>query len=552
MAPPPADDDGQQMIGQIVAGYRLASRIGAGGMGEVYVGEHLRIDRRVAIKLLRVEMSSRTDMVARFFGEARATSSIHHPGIVEVLDCDVQNGRAYIVMELLEGQSLLARMTHDRTFGSDERVALALTAEIASALEAAHRKHIVHRDLKPDNVFLVRDARSAHGFVVKILDFGIAKLLSTDGDGRAGVARTRTGAVLGTPIYMSPEQCRGAAAVDWRADIYSMGCILFELLAGRPPFTYEGFGELIAAHMSEPPPHLLALRPRITPAVAAFVARLLEKDPAHRPQSMEAAGQEIAALLAQITATSEMRARRTEPMPAQAAAPVSHLSEPASGAGGGRLITNPGGTLLADAPMSIDVRDSLAPPDFVDRSQTTLSEMASEEMLGRRTKSRGRGKVWASIVVVAGAAAGVFAYMKNEVGPVAPATSARPVVSATPPPMPIPRTVRVQIGDAPPLLTATVDGRPVALPLVLPAGPETHTVVFRAPGYGDRNLVIDGEADRTLLLGMARLPSPAVERRSRAAPPGATRHHRRVEEEAAPAAPQPPPPLDLDDDERKL
>ena len=130
--------------------------------------------------------------------------------------------------------------------------------------------------------------------MVKILDFGIAKLLSTEGEGHAGIARTRTGALLGTPIYMSPEQCRGAAAVDWRADIYAMGCILFEMLAGRPPFTYEGFGELIAAHISEPPPSLLALRPRITPAVAAFVARLLEKDPARRPQSMEAAGKQIA------------------------------------------------------------------------------------------------------------------------------------------------------------------------------------------------------------------------------------------------------------------
>ena len=132
------------------------------------------------------------------------------------------------------------------------------------------------------------------------------------------IARTRTGALLGTPIYMSPEQCRGAAAVDWRADIYAMGCILFELLAGRPPFNYEGFGELISAHIAEAPPLLLELRPRVTPAVAAFVARLLEKDPAHRPQSMEAAGQQIAALLAQLVATSEMRARETEPMLAAA------------------------------------------------------------------------------------------------------------------------------------------------------------------------------------------------------------------------------------------
>jgi len=595
MPPRPTEDDAapSPMLGQVVAGYRIVSRIGAGGMGEVFVAEHLRIEKRVAIKLLRAEMSSRTDMVARFFSEARATSTIRHPGIVDVLDCDVlPNGRAYIVMELLEGKSLLARMVHDRTFGSDERLALSLTGEIASALEAAHRKHIVHRDLKPDNIFLVdiqpgtrdgfpdprakdsarqaelrpRDQRGPHGFVVKILDFGIAKLLSTESQGHAGIARTRTGALLGTPIYMSPEQCRGAAAVDWRADIYAMGCILFEMLAGRPPFTYEGFGELISAHITEPPPSLMALQPRITPAIAAFVARLLEKDPARRPQSMEAAGQEIAALLAQVIATGEMRARETEPMPAAGSPPPARTSQPPIVAGDARQITGPGGTLVADVLGSIDVRDSLGPPrPLVEKSRTTLSEMAAEEMHGRRPQRRGRGAFWASVAVVgiAGAAAGVFAYLRTDVGPpmatsapvsAAPSQPARALVPAS-----APRTVRLQIGDAPPELTAAVDGRPASLPLVLPAGPAVHSVVFRAPGYGDRNIVVDGTADRTLTLGMSRLPAPeprapatdrpAPERPSRAATSGgsaASRRHRRAEPEAA------PPPLELDDDERKL
>ena len=377
-------------------------------------------------------------MVARFFSEARATSSIRHPGIVEVLDCDVlPNGRAYIVMELLEGKSLLGRMSaRPRPSAATSALALSLTGEIASALEAAHRKHIVHRDLKPDNIFLVEDQRRSHGFVVKILDFGIAKLLSTEGEGHAGIARTRTGALLGTPIYMSPEQCRGAAAVDWRADIYAMGCILFEMLAGRPPFTYEGFGELIAAHISEPPPSLLALQPRITPAVAAFVARLLEKDPARRPQSMEAAGKEIAALLAQVIATSEMRARETEPMPAAAGQPPpSRRSQPPITAGGGRPVTGPGHTLVADPLGSIDVRDSLGPPrPLVEKSQTTLSEMAAEGMHGRRPQRRGRGAVWASIAVVgvAGAAAGVFAYLRTDVAPPPPPVARGGRARATP------------------------------------------------------------------------------------------------------------------------
>ncbi len=595
------------MIGELVAGYRIASRIGAGGMGEVFVAEHLRIDRRVAIKLLRAEMSSRTDMVARFFSEARATSSIRHPGIVEVLDCDVlPNGRAYIVMELLEGKSLLARMVHDRAFGSDERVALSLTGEIASALEAAHRKHIVHRDLKPDNIFLVdiqpgtrdgfpdppakdsarqaelrpRDLGRPHGFVVKILDFGIAKLLSTEGEGHVGIARTRTGALLGTPIYMSPEQCRGATAVDWRADIYALGCILFEMLAGRPPFTYEGFGELISAHITEPPPSLLALQPRITPAIAAFVARLLEKDPARRPQSMEAAGQEIATLHAQLIATSEMRARETEPMPAASGQPSpAQRSQTPITAGGVRPVIGPGHTLVADPLGSIDVRDSLGPPrPLVEKSQTTLSGMAAEGMDGRGPQRRGRGAVWASVAVGrrhrgrgrAGlpAAGAEFAYLSHRSRRAASAPTgsttraSAPVVPTLPAQcgvrVPPPRTVRVQIGDAPPELIATVDGHPASLPLVLPAGPAMHSVVFRAPGYGDRNIVVDGTADRTLTLGMSRLPATeprqpdtdrsAPDRPSRAATSGgsaASRRHRRAEPSEA-------PPLELDDDERKL
>jgi serine/threonine-protein kinase len=476
------------------------------------------------------------------------------------------SGRAYIVMELLEGKSLLGRMVHDRAFGSDERLALSLTGEIASALEAAHRKHIVHRDLKPDNIFLVEDQRALHGFVVKILDFGIAKLLSTEGEGQAGIARTRTGALLGTPIYMSPEQCRGAVAVDWRADIYAMGCILFEMLAGRPPFTYEGFGELISAHIAEPPPELLALQPRLTPAIAAFVARLLEKDPARRPQSMEAAGKEIAALLAQVVATSEMRARETEPMPAAGQPPPVRPSQPPIDGAGERPVTGPGHTLVADAVGAIDVRDSLGPPrPLVEKSRTTLSEMAAEGLHGRRPQRRGRGAVWASLAVigVAGAAAGLFAYLRTDVAPPPPPSARVAAVPPQPARAPAvasaPRTVRVQIGDAPPELTAPVDGHPASLPLVLPAGPAVHSVVFRAPGYGDRNIVVDGTADRTLTLGMGRLPAPepgpaatdrpAPNRPSRAATSGgsaASRRHRRADPSEA------PPPLELDDDERKL
>ncbi len=269
------------MIGETLGSYRIVGRVGTGGMGEVYLAQHTRIDRRAAIKVLLPELSHNQEVVDRFFAEARATSSIHHAGIVEVLDCDVHpSGRAYIVMELLEGESLAGRLARDPAFGHDIGRVLDVTAAVADAVAAAHAKGIVHRDLKPDNIFLAHDARAASGFAVKILDFGIAKLMGGDGDGSRGASmRTRTGSLLGTPAYMSPEQCRGASRVDHRTDIYSLGCIVFEMLAARRPFMYEGFGELISAHLTEPPPSLAGLGVKVAPAIEQWVQRLLAKSP---------------------------------------------------------------------------------------------------------------------------------------------------------------------------------------------------------------------------------------------------------------------------------
>src|SRR3954468_10027689 len=188
------------MIGETLGSYRIVSRLGAGGMGEVYLAEHTRIERRAAIKVLLPQLSSNQEVVERFFSEARATSSIRHRGIVEVLDCDVHpSGRAYIVMELLEGESLGGRLARDPDFGRDVDRVLAVTGAVADAVAAAHAKGIVHRDLKPDNVFLARDDAAPFGFPVKILDFGIAKLMGGaaggGGDGQ-GSMRTRTGSLL--------------------------------------------------------------------------------------------------------------------------------------------------------------------------------------------------------------------------------------------------------------------------------------------------------------------------------------------------------------------
>src|SRR5262245_26807962 len=233
------------VTGTQVGAYRLLEQIGAGGMGAVWLAEHAMLGRRAAVKVLHKDYSARSEIVSRFFNEARAATAISDPGIVQIFDFGHHtDGTAYIVMELLEGETLDRRI---RSRGPMQPTdALRVIRQVATSLAAAHARGIVHRDLKPENVFLVRDMEVVGGERAKILDFGIAKL---QGD-RQGW-RTETAQVMGTPLYMSPEQCRGAGMVDHRTDIYSLGCVLFVLLTGRPPFIAEGAGELIAMHLRE-------------------------------------------------------------------------------------------------------------------------------------------------------------------------------------------------------------------------------------------------------------------------------------------------------------
>jgi eukaryotic-like serine/threonine-protein kinase len=268
------------MIGEQLGNYRVLTKLGEGGMGQVFIAEHVLLGKRAAIKVLLPELSQHGDFVTRFFNEARAASMVKHAGLVDIYDFGKHaSGSAFIVMELLDGESLAGRLRRERALPEPE--ALEIARQIAGALEATHRKGIVHRDLKPDNVFLVPDENVPGGCRVKILDFGIAKL----SDGPATGTKTRTGAVMGTPTYMAPEQCRGAGSVDHRADVYSLGCMIFEMLAGQPPFVREGIGDLIAAHIHEAPP-LLQERVGVSPAVASLVAAMLAKKAEERVSTM--------------------------------------------------------------------------------------------------------------------------------------------------------------------------------------------------------------------------------------------------------------------------
>ena len=277
---PGADDTLEATECTKLGNYELGAPIGRGGMGVVYAARHSTMEKRVAIKLLRPELSANESMVRRFFNEAKAASRINHPAIVEVFDIGrAPDGSAYLVMELLRGESLADRLSKRGRLPTN--TALALMGHVASALTKAHEVNVVHRDLKPDNIFIVPDDAVPGGARSKVLDFGIAKLMDA-GEG----TETRTGAIIGTPAYMSPEQCEGARTVDHRADIYSLGCILYHALSGAPPFVYDGVGRVISAHMNDSPAPLRERAPGVGSELAQFVHRMLEKSPDARPQSM--------------------------------------------------------------------------------------------------------------------------------------------------------------------------------------------------------------------------------------------------------------------------
>jgi serine/threonine protein kinase len=271
------------MEGTIIGRYRLIRKLGAGGMAEVYLAKHELMDCYAAVKLLLPEMSVRDGIVKRFFQEAQAAACIEHPGIVHVFDVGyAPSGRAYLAMELLSGETLGRRLRRQQRLSLEET--LVIIRQLAGVIGAAHQRGIIHRDLKPDNLFLVRDPELQHGERVKVLDFGLAKLLESSVP-TAGL--TAQDAVFGTPGYMAPEQCRSSANVDARADLYAIGCIFYACLCGKPPFGNGGL-DVLMAHIGQSPVAPRRHATTIPPAVDALILRLLEKDPTRRLASCEA------------------------------------------------------------------------------------------------------------------------------------------------------------------------------------------------------------------------------------------------------------------------
>ncbi|HOX44316.1 MAG TPA: protein kinase [Myxococcota bacterium] len=276
---------GLRLLNTVLGSYRLLKILGEGGMGRVYLAEHTRLGRRVALKTLRSEYASNPSAVRRFFREARAVNQIRHENIVEITDfIEQEGGENYYIMELLEGVNLAEVLSAEGALPQDRILRIGL--QIASALASVHEAGIVHRDLKSENIFLVE--RSGQKDFAKLFDFGVAKLYQPTVD--PAVWKTQAGAILGTPEYMSPEQASGKE-VDYRSDIYSFGIILFEMVTGQKPFKGKSFGEMVIKHLTVRPPRPSRMKdlPRpVDPALEELVLACLEKDPVKRPPSMRA------------------------------------------------------------------------------------------------------------------------------------------------------------------------------------------------------------------------------------------------------------------------
>jgi len=465
------------MIGEQFGNYKSIALLGEGGMGAVYLAEHPGIGRRVAVKVLHKNYTRDEHLLARFLNEARAANAIRHPNIIEILDSGMlADGTPFLVMELLEGESLGTRLRGGGALPIATAVDFAY--QTASALGAAHAKGIVHRDLKPDNLFIVRDPHDQTRDRIKVLDFGIAKLQQGS---VADSVKTRTGTLMGTPIYMSPEQCRGTRTVDHRSDIYSLGVIFYEMLVGQPPFVSEGFGELVNMHLNVPPASARSKRPEIPLAVDALVLKMLAKNPEDRYAEMK----EVQGAL--------------------------------KTSGGSQFTVHASSPDLAKSPSRSPVTQTSPMHD------TTFSSGTGE--LGA-AGGRGRGKMVAAGVIAAAALAGGIIWWQSggessdkqppKVAVTAPPKPVTPPPAAVAPPVPAhppaaqPKKIELRLASVPAgaKVVDNVDGEMLGVtPLVLtrPRG-GTLTLRFEKDGYNASTRTMPLDGDRAFELTLEQKP----------------------------------------------
>jgi serine/threonine protein kinase len=412
-------------VGQTVGNYKITAKLGEGGMGVVYLAEHPVIGKKVAMKAIHPELSRNPEVVSRFMIEAKSVNQIGHEHIVDISDFGrTPEGEFYFVMEYLQGQAMADRLKQVQKIPPAQ--ALNIAAQVADALFASHQHGIIHRDLKPENIYLC--PRGANKDFVKVLDFGLAKLTSA---GEEKVShKTRTGSVMGTPFYMAPEQCEGKASIDHRADVYSLGVILFEMLTGKVPFGGEGYGEIIVKHITMAAPSARTLAPELSPAIDLILHRAMAKKPDERFQTM-----------------GELQAAMLDPDGYAATALRSGIVQ---GIPGDRSTGAMSRAQLAQA-SQFDVSAGLSatrgPGGSPSTFRQTVGEILDEEIVPARS---GRGKMMLVAAALAAAAvAGVFVFKRGKAA--GSAANPAPIAAPTGPAAPIrPASVRVNFNSDPP------------------------------------------------------------------------------------------------------